>query len=237
MMQKLYSYLLCSLIILSSAQVEAQSFTLQYATTTTNADTGLINVENGIASTVGAVTLKWKVSECNFPPDWLGASGFCDNKLCYDLHSLLPGGEKTSNPYNGLGTFHFGTNLTGAPSLGCHYVKVLMYNKDIPTDTATETYVICRGTLSAAPTVTRLNDNDIVLYPNPATDDIDVVMGTGAAIKSIAVYSVAGKMVSECTVSGSSARLNIANAPAGIYFVRLMNEAGNPIATKRFTKQ
>ena len=38
-------------------------------------------------------------------------------------------------------------------------------------------------------------------------------------------------------VNGNSANMSLENMPGGIYFVRLVNSAGNIVATKKFTKQ
>src|SRR5690606_15023804 len=83
--------------------------------------------------------------------------------------------------------------------------------------------------------VTRSEDN-VLLFPNPANDNINVVF-PNMEIKSIAVYNLIGKAVKIFKVNGNSAKLDIADVPSGIYFIRLMNDRGQIMATRKFTHQ
>ena len=73
--------------------------------------------------------------------------------------------------------------------------------------------------------------SDIVLYPNPATSEINVQMGQNVdAVKNIIIYDIQGRAVSTfepSTVRKSSGfKLPTANLKSGIYFVQLQNENG-----------
>jgi hypothetical protein len=76
-----------------------------------------------------------------------------------------------------------------------------------------------------------------MLYPNPAGAAVNVVFDDGAGVHSVAVISMLGKPVKVYKVSGNSARVEIDDVPAGVYFLRLMNGQGQVIATRRFNHQ
>jgi hypothetical protein len=95
--------------------------------------------------------------------------------------------------------------------------------------------MICRTGVSV-PTITH-SANDVLLYPNPANNELNVVYDGSADIKNIGVYNIIGKLLTVYKVSGASANLNLEHIPSGIYFVRLLNSQGNAVVTRKFTKQ
>ena len=85
---------------------------------------------------------------------------------------------------------------------------------------------------------TIVSDDNIVIFPNPAREAVNVVFDDKADIKSIAVFNLIGKVLNVYkTTDNGSAKLDISNIPAGIYFLRLMNGQGQVVATRRFTRQ
>ncbi len=80
--------------------------------------------------------------------------------------------------------------------------------------------------------------DEIVIYPNPAHDEVNIVYGADAGVKTIAIYNLIGKVVSVFKpIDNSSANLSIDNLPMGIYFVRLVNAQGAVVAARKFTRQ
>jgi hypothetical protein len=73
------------------------------------------------------------------------------------------------------------------------------------------------------------------LYPNPVQNELSVVAET--SIKSVAVFSVSGKLISETRniIASKNTLVETHNLTPGIYFVRVQTEKG--IATKKFIKQ
>ena len=82
----------------------------------------------------------------------------------------------------------------------------------------------------------KIND-DIKLYPNPAGDQLNVVFNTDVNVKNIAIYNLIGKMQNVYRVNGNNAGLDISSLPAGVYFVRFIDDQGGVIATRRFTHE
>jgi hypothetical protein len=80
-------------------------------------------------------------------------------------------------------------------------------------------------------------DDEVSIYPNPARSHVNVVFDAALGVKNIAVYNLIGKLVSIYKVNGNSAKLDIEEIPAGIYFIRLINSQGKIVATRKFTHQ
>lgn len=64
--------------------------------------------------------------------------------------------------------------------------------------------------------------NEVAVYPNPATDVVNVE--TTEAITSIAVYNMSGAAVNaDYSVNGNNATINVNGLASGVYFVRINN--------------
>ena len=90
--------------------------------------------------------------------------------------------------------------------------------------------------------VPTIPENSIILYPNPAKEiiNIDYPMYNGQQIEAVEVIDVYGKVVrtvveTMCTSSLQTARINVSNLSAGLYFARVTTPTGQ--ITKPFIKQ
>jgi hypothetical protein len=73
------------------------------------------------------------------------------------------------------------------------------------------------------------------LYPNPATETVNIVCGDNASGSVIEIADATGKVVHTSTVlSGNSAVVDISNLPAGIYFVRV--NKGSVVLSGKFIR-
>lgn len=78
-------------------------------------------------------------------------------------------------------------------------------------------------------------DATVGVYPNPATDNINIVCGDNSAGARIEIVDVNGKVVKTTTVlSGNSVMINTSDLSAGVYFVRVNKDA--TVLTGRFVK-
>jgi type IX secretion system substrate protein len=233
--------------LFSPAFTQAQSFS-------TTADTvwatvsGVAAVHDNITNLTGSsLTLKWHVvSAANFPTDWLtyNAFGLCDNAYCQqntsgNLWNGTTGNTFTSTyksnaAHDSTDAFDLSLDLSAATSVGSHWVTVNIADAN-SSATKNITFVINKPPLS----VSNVSNpaSEILLYPNPARDELNIVYDANADVKNIAVYNVIGKVMTVFKVNGDSANLNLENIPSGIYFVRLFNSNGNVVVTKKFTKQ
>ncbi len=78
-------------------------------------------------------------------------------------------------------------------------------------------------------------DNNILIYPNPATDLITI---SGAGEKStISLYDATGKLLLQQRSTGNgSDKLNISSLAKGIYIIKITDDAGT-MTNSRITKQ
>lgn len=76
---------------------------------------------------------------------------------------------------------------------------------------------------SAVKSVSGVNAASVNVYPNPASDVLNVVVGSGNA--SVSLSSVTGAVVASAAGTGTVA-LNTSNVPAGLYVVTVSSGAG-----------
>lgn len=229
---------------LLTSRVDAQAFTVISDTVSVvlnNASStpGYNNITN--PASTGSIKVRWTVASSNFPSDWITLIAACDNNTCYyNLSKNLWGGlgtpqVNTTLPINAGTTalFDLPMNLTTATTSGTYYIEFSLtdsasgYNKHV-------WYKVTRW----ATGVSNVNktEDDISLYPNPASSQVNIVFNADADVKTVTIYNLIGKMESIYKVVGNSAGINIENLPKGIYFVRLMNSQNSVVAIRKFTK-
>ncbi len=82
------------------------------------------------------------------------------------------------------------------------------------------------------------SSDNVALYPNPARSELNVTYSAQAGGSTIFVYNLIGRVVHVYKpTDNSGAKLNIADMPAGIYFVRLQDAQGAIISTRKFTRE
>jgi hypothetical protein len=226
--------------------VGAQTFNTASDTvyiTTTNGGT----YHNDITNTSSqAINIRWTPTNTDFPQSWKDNVGICDANFCrsntVNTTSLWDGAPYTTTgtPYSvgtpGLFDMQLSPGIDTCPS-GAHYMTVNLrdatnaggYNKNV-------TFIINKFPTSVPKTIKPLDD--VTLYPNPARNELNVLFNPDADIRIITVYNLIGKAVTVYKLtSNSSAKLDIENLPSGVYFMRLIDGAGQVVATRKFNHQ
>lgn len=238
-MKKFITLLSLAGTLLGAGSAKAQSFTFQSGDTVYVTTGGTYTSHNNIINN-GSTALKvqWKVITNTYPTDWVPTFGICDNMMCYSGGDIAVGVERESLDYpvgTTPGDFHITGDLTGTSGTGPGVVRIRVNNKSIPTDTAIITFIVNKPTASVLPSAKTVDA--VQLYPNPATSSVNVVFDEAAEVKTIAIYNIIGKQMSIYRAGGNSANMSVENMPAGVYFVRLINNRGDIVATRKFTKQ
>lgn len=70
------------------------------------------------------------------------------------------------------------------------------------------------------------------IYPVPATDKVSVSMAGGAKNVTITITSVTGNVLQRVPTAGTVTTLDIAQYPAGVYYITLTDDNGNRWADK-----
>lgn len=65
--------------------------------------------------------------------------------------------------------------------------------------------------------------NKIVIYPNPATNEFNVMLNNGEKIKKISIYDSNGRIIS----TQNNTLINVKNLPVGIYFLNILTNFKN----------
>lgn len=222
-------------------QAQAQNFTLDKDTSKTNwYGTGyLVDVKvYGTNKTSSPLTMHWNIINFKKDAGWK-FENVCDNKDCLvEAEPGLVDGSKT-----------FSTNPVD-PGLNCEFKLTWDGDGAAMYTTATATLQIQGGTTvdtatfvatkkPAGITTAILKNDDIAIFPNPASNYVDVVYNPSADVKTIAFYNLIGKVVGVYKVTDrNSARCEFTNdMPSGIYIMRIADSRGNVIATRKITRQ
>lgn len=223
----------------------AQTFTAE------NGDTSMVIYSSGNSLKVfnrlksassSPVTLRWRVTNPStaLASGWT-LTGLCDNIQCHSASTTLDNNWKTTFQYGStydplLNDFHIEfENMTAAPA-GTSVFQVQVQDVNNTSSQKNLTFIATKNAAGVV-TITRSSD-DVVVYPNPARDFVNVLFDGNAGVKNIALYNLIGKPVMVYRVQGAnSARLGLDNVASGVYFMRLLNAQGNVIATRRFTHQ
>lgn len=243
-MKKFFTLFVIALAFAGSSAF-AQSFTMEKDTVAiTVYGTSTQYLYDSVAPATGSISLKWNVVSSNFPAEWLTMSsgnGICDNVLCYNVSSLWPSGAvRTSGSYtavtgNHLFDMQFNPTSAATTTPGTYYMRVKLVNQ-AAMDSA---YVVFAVTVPTPSSVgnTASRGEELQMYPNPASSELNFVYEGGSEIKTAAIYNIIGKTMAVYRVNGNSANMSLENMPAGIYILRLANAQGQLVATRKFTKQ
>lgn len=216
----------------------AQNFTTEFGDTSTAAipaNDNEVKIYNRITNTsTSSQTYTWKSTGNSFPTGWI-FDGVCDNNLCY-VSGILAGATKVSSPVqpDSVMDFHAVISENGAPNNSMAWVRVSI-GETGALGGKTLTFIATKNNATGVSVVKA--EGDIAIYPNPATTEVNIWYNADLGVKNIGVYNLIGKMVSIYKVGNTSAKLDVDNLPAGIYFVRLFNAQGNVVATRKFTHQ
>lgn len=200
--------------------------------------TGTIHVDIGLRSNGAPVTLKWNVLDYSTN---LGASGtqwtldgICDNNLCYVGAPLLAGQNYTTSPYDSttFGTFYALLNSDNAPSGSSAWVRALVRDANPGGGSRTATFIATKN--STGITQSAVLGDGLQLYPNPSKATLFVSLPDNSKAKSLSIVSTDGKQVLAQQVTDKVLEVPVAQLAAGIYFIRLKDENGNTIATRKF---
>jgi PKD repeat protein len=120
--------------------------------------------------------------------------------------------------------------ITGSGKYQC---KVINPNTNCPLDTTISSLLEYN-----CGTITSLVEKDQELswniFPNPATETINISLTKFSAQNVIQIYNATGRIIKLVTPSGAITKLNISDLPPGLYYLRLKN---NNDRTVKFIKQ
>ncbi|MBW7914969.1 MAG: T9SS type A sorting domain-containing protein [Taibaiella sp.] len=234
-------YLFALPLLFQANTVEAQSFSAQKDTSVATAY-AYIDINNYITNnTSDTISVKWRIISETLPQSWKdnASFGLCDNVTCYDK-AIFSGSVQTSDTFGAGKNMLYKVQLdvspaTVAPSVGStpYYITTELTSG---TTIDTVTFAVYKWNTNNISKVAVVRE-EVVVYPNPAYNEVNVTFNREMGVKNVAIYNLVGKQVSAYRVNGTSAKLDIEKIPAGIYFLRMMDSNGRVVATRRFTHQ
>ncbi len=76
--------------------------------------------------------------------------------------------------------------------------------------------------------------NEVMLYPNPASDMLNIMIPTDTKVSTMNIYNVSGKLIRTLNTNEYQNAINVADFDTGIYFISIETE--NEVITKKFIK-
>jgi hypothetical protein len=164
------------------------------------------------------VLLKWERILVNLPASWVHTT--CDYGSCY---GGTPAGPITmdSIPVGGQGLL--GLDIDPGNVLGTGMIKVLVYQNGYRSSGDTLTWNIT----SSAVGINELTDESgIKVYPNPASDVLNINFTNGVSISSAYVIDPLGRKVKQIAFSGINNSVNVSDLNAGYYNLIVETKSG-----------
>jgi len=253
-MSKILSILAASALLCSTAAI-AQDFTVleNPVQLSTSGNTPFLNepfeskdfvldfktyVKNISENSNDSIQIEWTYlpSMTVQPTDWK-VIGICDNILCRSEDGAwFSGTTQTSNKFDNAHNMLLEVNIyapTTAPDgVGTYHVEV-----KTPNQTDTVVFILTKQTTGISGVA--VNDQRIALYPNPATDVLNIFADNKLNVSNVSVYNIIGKeMTAQAITKGQEvSTLNLNQLSPGLYLVRFSDEKGNIVSTRRLTKK
>lgn len=151
----------------------------------------------------------------------------------------------TANPaeggnVTGEGSYAYGETVTVVAEANeeqmYHFVRWTENGNEISTNEEyTFTAEASRNLVAEFENVDAIGENALVsrIYPNPATDKLNVVCNSN--ISELKVYNMVGALVYSANDCGNNAVVSLADMPNGVYFIQLVTN--NTTETQRFVKE
>ncbi len=144
--------------------------------------------------------------------------------LVYDTTGLLLYSDTVTS--TGSVNSNEGTDIVNDGS-GCFYITGVSDSWLKMTENTTLKY--CDINLNITENV---SDNNIVVFPNPASNKVFIKTLNGEEITSVKIYSVTGEILKTEFINNSFYVLDMHNISPGFYFMVI--ESGNTIVSKKF---
>jgi uncharacterized delta-60 repeat protein len=140
---------------------------------------------------------------------------FCDTLEAF----TLTGGTPSGGVYSGTSV----SNNTFNPSIGAGTYEITYTFEDangcVNFDLSNIEVIACESNIGLAEN----NNEHFLIYPNPASSSITVLLQTENTNSTLNIYSVSGQKLLEKQNLGKTTKIDISNFSKGIYFLEIGN--------------
>ncbi len=197
------------------------------------------------------IIYSWQIlpEETHIPEGWT-LYGFCDNFLCRSpFENWVIGFEQTSTELlPGTEVDRTFKALICAPSdapNGQAIVRVRVRVTNVGGEDVTDgqvdtaTYIFTKDCEWTSVNELGMNDTRVSVYPNPATDQLNVYTESSLKAGQLVIFDIIGRQQSSQPIDAHSqlTKVDISSLVPGIYMLRLQDETGNVLTTRKFLKK
>jgi len=220
----LYTFILLFVANLAMSQISIDPQSIVFKGEGQDQITKYIDITNNTGSDLN---LFWKfVPAEGYPADW--NTQICDIVLCYAPNTLACSPNAPNSIVDGATvefSFKIWNNNGGVE--GNSYGILYLY------DDANFTNVVAQ-TSAPATSTSNINLDDLVIYPNPTTEFIQ--LKNDASIASVSIFNIVGRVVK--TFAHTSGMIHdVTSLRSGMYLVRLEDKDGDVVKSMRLSKK
>ncbi|MFA6056971.1 MAG: T9SS type A sorting domain-containing protein [Taibaiella sp.] len=183
------------------------------------------------------LTFNWQIYNKTLPFGWF-IYGFCDNLNCRTQSdpSIASGTVASSSPIpvNDSSQLEPWVAVPADAEFGIGIIKVRVTTTNT-TDTAI--YILKRNNTGIS--TISVGDSRVYLSPNPASNNLQVFADQSLHASHINIYDITGKHISLTKVQPAKeiVDVDISNLASGLYMLRLTDDNGKMITTRKFAKK
>jgi len=207
------------------AASDTLTYTLHFQNTG-SAEADNIIVIDTLDSHINPHSLKVLGTSNNMTPQWLAS-----NVVAFNFNDIfLP--DSTDDEPGSHGFVRFSVVLDSGLAPGSQIKNTGYIYFDVNPAVVTNT------TLNTIPGPTNVqqvvSNGDVTLYPNPANDMINLAISKGT-FTELTIFNNVGASVLQRSLSGTTASVNVAILPAGMYYVHVRSD--NNMRVLKFVKE
>jgi hypothetical protein len=182
-----------------------------------------------------SMTVKWRLQSDTVPTGWTIL--FCDNQNCYNL----PTAPKTSFAFGPGDSISMHAEFSPACIAGSGTMRISADVVAGPNDTTVTNLVLTYQTSITNACATGINhipaNQDIAVYPNPASNQVSVSGLTYGHNISVQLIDLQGRVInSENKTAAETVSVNVSSLPSGLYLLKLIDLQTNQATVKKLTK-
>lgn len=171
------------------------------------------------------ITINWFRNVIHKNPEW--ETAVCDRNQCYLPFVSSQSVDIPANDTSNLDVHLYPDMVSGDSAV----VEMSFVSSAAPNDTMT---AIFRFIQMRPNSTERVSETEVTLYPNPTVDHFNI--RSDRNIGSVVVYDLLGKEMLQKKAYGPQVRVQAGYLPKGVYIVRVLDEEGQVITTRRLRK-